>query len=80
MTFKNAEDLRNTVKMVPHDRLLIETDSPFLAPIPMRGKMNEPAFVEHVFHKVHELIGDRFDSKEALSSQLWANSLELFKL
>jgi TatD DNase family protein len=45
VTFKNAGDLRDTARMIPHDRLLIETDSPFLAPIPNRGKPCEPAFV-----------------------------------
>ena len=48
LTFKNAEDLRATMKFVPLDRILIETDAPYLAPIPMRGKRNEPAFVKHV--------------------------------
>ncbi|SDD50083.1 TatD DNase family protein [Sphingomonas sp. YR710] len=45
VTFKNAGDLRDTARMIPHDRLLVETDSPFLAPIPNRGKPCEPAFV-----------------------------------
>lgn len=45
VTFKNAADLRDTARMIPHDRLLIETDSPFLAPIPNRGKPCEPAFI-----------------------------------
>lgn len=48
ITFKNAEDIRNTLKYIPLDRILIETDAPYLAPIPMRGKRNEPAFVKHV--------------------------------
>jgi TatD DNase family protein len=48
VTFNRAADLRETARMIPLDRLLIETDSPFLAPIPHRGKRNEPAFVTHV--------------------------------
>ena len=48
MTFKNAEDLRNIAKSVPMDRILIETDAPYLAPVPNRGKRNEPAYVVHV--------------------------------
>lgn len=44
-TFKNAETLRQTIRMVPEDRLLVETDAPFLAPVPHRGKRNEPSFV-----------------------------------
>ncbi len=57
VTFKAAEDLRETVREIPLDRLLIETDAPFLAPVPHRGKTNEPAFVAHVADKVAELKG-----------------------
>lgn len=55
ITFKNATDLQEIVKYVPLDRLLIETDAPYLAPTPMRGKQNEPAFVKYVAEKVAEL-------------------------
>jgi TatD DNase family protein len=47
VTYKNAQDLRDVAKDVPLDRLLVETDSPYLAPVPMRGKRNEPAYVEY---------------------------------
>ncbi|MFV3076937.1 TatD family hydrolase [Niveispirillum fermenti] len=47
VTFKKSEDLRETAAIVPMDRLLVETDAPYLAPVPMRGKRNEPAFVAH---------------------------------
>lgn len=57
VTFKTAEDLRATVRMVPLDRLLIETDAPYLAPIPFRGKRNEPAFISHTAAQVAELKG-----------------------
>ncbi|MFY9589460.1 TatD family hydrolase [Rickettsia endosymbiont of Halotydeus destructor] len=57
ITFKNALELQEIVKYVPLERLLIETDSPYLAPIPMRGKQNEPAFVRYVTEKVAELKG-----------------------
>ncbi|WP_341793651.1 MULTISPECIES: TatD family hydrolase [unclassified Rickettsia] len=57
ITFKNATDLQEIVKYVPLERLLIETDSPYLAPTPMRGKQNEPAFVRYVAEKVAELKG-----------------------
>jgi TatD DNase family protein len=57
VTFKNAEDLRQTIKVLPLERLLVETDSPYLAPVPMRGKSCEPAYVMHTAAKVAELKG-----------------------
>jgi TatD DNase family protein len=48
LTFKSAQDLRDVAAMVPLDRLLIETDSPYLAPVPYRGKTNNPSYVPHV--------------------------------
>jgi len=48
ITFKNSDNLRDIMQYVPLDRMLIETDSPYLAPVPMRGKRNEPAFIKHV--------------------------------
>lgn len=57
VTFKSAADLREVVKMVPLDRLLIETDSPYLAPVPHRGKRNEPAFVANVAAAIAEIKG-----------------------
>ena len=55
ITFKNSNDLRETFKTVPLDRLLIETDSPFLAPVPKRGKKNEPSFIRYTAEKLSEL-------------------------
>lgn len=57
VTFKSARDLQETAKSIPADRLLVETDSPFLAPVPMRGKTCEPAFVSHTARFVAELRG-----------------------
>lgn len=57
ISFKNAEDICSTVKELPLDRLLIETDAPFLAPLPHRGKRNEPSFVQYVNRKLAELKG-----------------------
>lgn len=57
VTFKNAEDLRATAKFVPLDRMLVETDAPFLAPVPKRGKRNEPAFVRHTAEFLANLRG-----------------------
>ncbi len=57
ISFKSAEDIRQTVKTLPLDRLLVETDSPFLAPLPHRGKRCEPAFVKHTNAKLAEIKG-----------------------
>ena len=57
VTFKNAVDLQAVASKVPLDRLLIETDSPFLAPVPFRGKTNDPSKVIHVAEKIAELRG-----------------------
>lgn len=61
ITFKNAHELRDVVKNVPLEKMLIETDSPFLTPIPHRGKRNEPAFVKHVAECVAEVKGLPFE-------------------
>lgn len=61
ITFKKADDLRDVVRHVPLERMLVETDSPYLAPIPHRGKRNEPAFVVHTAQMVAELKGISVD-------------------
>ena len=55
ITFKNSTELQNTFKTIPLEKLLIETDSPFLAPIPMRGKKNEPSFIQYTLEKLSNL-------------------------
>ena len=55
ITFKNSIDLQNTFKLIPNNRLLIETDSPFLAPEPMRGKKNEPSYIKYTANKLAEI-------------------------
>ena len=55
ITFKNSNDLQDTFKEIPLDRLLIETDSPFLAPMPKRGKKNEPSYIKYTLEKLSEL-------------------------
>lgn len=57
VTFKNAELLREVVQMVPLDRLLVETDAPYLAPVPKRGKTNEPAYTLHVAESIADIKG-----------------------
>ena len=75
VTFKNARDLQETAKVVPLDRLLIETDSPFLAPVPHRGKTCEPAFVADTAAFLAELRGE---TVEALGEATSANFRRLF--
>ncbi|MEK2644616.1 TatD family hydrolase [Bdellovibrio sp. BCCA] len=75
VTFKNADSLRSTVKMLPLDRIHVETDSPFLAPIPMRGKKNTPAYVVHTAKFVAELKGI---TEEELCEQTRKNALKMF--
>lgn len=75
VTFKKAEDLRATVRDIPLDRLLVETDSPFLAPVPKRGKRNEPALVAHTAACIAETRGM---TVQALADTTTANALRLF--
>ena len=75
VTFKNAEDLREVVSWLPLDRLLLETDSPFLAPTPFRGKPNKPAHIPTIATFIAEL---REISLEQLSEQTSANAQRLF--
>ena len=62
ITFKNSIDLQNTFSKMPLDNLLIETDSPFLSPVPMRGKKNEPSYIKYTLDKLAEL--KKVDSKK----------------
>jgi TatD DNase family protein len=75
VTFKSARDLQETAKAIPADRLLVETDSPFLAPVPMRGKTCEPAYVAHTARFVAELRGVTPDELVATTGD---NFLRLF--
>jgi len=77
VTFKNAHDLHESAKIVPSDRLLVETDCPFLAPLPKRGKRNEPAYVLHVAESVAKL---RDVELEILAAQTTSNAFNLFAL
>jgi TatD DNase family protein len=77
ITFKTAEPIREAVRLVPRDRLLVETDSPYLAPIPLRGKRNEPANVVHTAAKVAEVWGLPVEEVARLTSE---NARRLFRL
>jgi TatD DNase family protein len=69
ITFKNAEPLRNVLRNVPLERMLVETDSPFLTPIPYRGKRNEPAFVRFVAEAVAKIKEIPFDLVARITTQ-----------
>ena len=71
VTFKNAPKLAEVAQKTPADRLLIETDCPYMAPVPLRGKRNEPAFVQHTLVKIAAL---REISPDKMAQQLWLNS------
>ena len=77
LTFKNAHELRAIAAEVPLERILIETDSPFLAPVPYRGKRNEPAFVVEVARTIAELHGISLEEVERITSE---NTRRLFLL
>ena len=69
LTFKNAADLREVAKFVPSERLLIETDSPYLAPVPYRGKVNNPSYVPYVAGQIAELRGMTVEAVGELTSR-----------
>lgn len=75
LTFKNSPEIRAIAAAAPHDRLLVETDAPYLAPVPHRGRTNEPAFVRHTAEMLAETIGLSFDETARLTT---ANTLRLF--
>lgn len=75
VTFKSAKHLQEVAKKLPLDRILIETDSPYLAPVPHRGKTNKPVFVKHVAEFLAELRGDTVENIAAVTS---ANFRQLF--
>lgn len=77
VTFKNAQDIKDTAKKVPADRFLIETDSPYLAPVPFRGKPNYPTYVRYVAEHIAELRDTTVEEIAQLSTN---NFNTLFKL
>ncbi|MDZ4694835.1 MAG: TatD family hydrolase [Deltaproteobacteria bacterium] len=75
LTFRNAEPVREAARFAPMDRILVETDAPYLAPIPHRGKRNEPAYVLETLRFLAELKGLPLDE---VAAQTWANSERVF--
>ena len=76
VTFKNAKDLKEVARRVPLERMLVETDSPYLAPVPHRGKPNQPAFVKHVAEEIAALRGIAFAEVAAATT---TNFFRLFR-
>lgn len=77
VTFKKAIELQEAAKVVPVDRLLVETDAPYLAPVPYRGKRNEPGYTRYVVEKIAELREQPF---EEIAKQTTNNAHQLFRL
>ena len=77
VTYKNAQDLRDVARQIPADRLLVETDSPYLAPVPVRGRRNEPGYVVHTLTCLAGLHGI---PPEALAEQTTRNARAVFGL
>jgi TatD DNase family protein len=75
VTFKRAENIREILQIIPADRLLVETDTPYLAPVPHRGKQNQPAYVVEIARRVAEELGE---SPAALAESTTANFVALF--
>ena len=77
ITFKNSGELASTVATIPMKNLLVETDSPFLAPLPYRGKSNEPSYIVHTVEKLSEI---KKTSKETIITSTTSNFKKLFEL
>ena len=77
VTFKNAKDIQAALKVVPLDRLLVETDAPYLAPVPMRGKQNEPMFVRHTIQWVADALEMDYNEVADITRQ---NAHDLWRL
>ncbi len=79
LTYKKNSSLRQIIKSIPHSKLLVETDAPFLPPEPFRGKRNEPAYSIKVIEKIRELWSNNM-SIEGVSFSLWENAMKAFRL
>ena len=75
VTFKNSSDLAETVNTIPLDRLIVETDSPYLAPMPLRGKSNEPSYIVHTIEKLSKI---KKTTKESIIQNTTNNFMKLF--
>ena len=69
ITFKNSINLQETFRLIPNDKLLIETDSPYLAPVPFRGKKNEPCYIKHTLEKLGDIKNISVDKIDKITSE-----------
>ena len=79
ITFKNAENIREIVRTLPIDRLLVETDSPFLTPVPMRGKVDQPAYVKYTAKYLSELVNTTFENVQNTTTKNFFDFFEKAK-
>lgn len=77
LTFKNAPKLQEVIRNMPLERILVETDCPYMAPVPLRGRRNEPAFVVHTLERAAELRGE---APEPFARQIYENSLRALRM
>ena len=73
VTFKKSQELANTFKEIPNDRILVETDSPYLAPVPLRGKPNEPSFIIHTVKFLSKLKNIPFEDFSKITTKNFFN-------
>ena len=73
VTFKKSEDLANTFKEIPNNRILVETDSPYLAPVPVRGKSNEPSYIIHTVKFLSKLKNISFNDFSKITTNNFFN-------
>ncbi|HEV2690745.1 MAG TPA: TatD family hydrolase, partial [Bryobacteraceae bacterium] len=77
VTFPKALELQAAARQAPHDRILLETDAPYLAPVPKRGKRNEPALMIHTAHKLAELRGESLEDISRITTENFQRLLTL---
>ncbi len=77
ITFKNSLDLQKTFEVIPNERLLIETDSPYLAPVPLRGKKNEPSYIKHTLSKLANIKNINIEDLESITSNNFNSLFDL---
>ena len=73
VTFKKSQDLANTFKDIPNDKILVETDAPYLAPVPLRGKSNEPSYIIHTVKFLSDLKKLSFDEFSIITTNNFFN-------